>query len=200
MAMDEKTRILVEEAREGSHSAFEELITQSERMVYNIALRMMGSEQDALDMAQEAYIKAFRGIKRFDGKSNFSTWIYRITVNSCLDELRKRKSHETILLEEASAESLQYGRFSAAEEASPEESYARTEQRERILCAMEKLSLEHKTAIVLRDIEGLSYDEIAAITESSQGTVKSRISRARFKLRELLMCGETGGMVCRESL
>ena len=170
---DQNEARLVKRAKQGDMHAFEELIIQHEKIVYNVALRMMNHSEDAKDISQEVFLKAYRNIGNFDERSQFSTWIYRITANTCIDEMRKRKGRQSFSLEE--------------ELESEEGSMQREEQKSEILQALESLSPEHKVAVILRDIKGLSYEEIAEILELTLGTVKSRISRGRNQLKQEIL-------------
>ena len=170
---DQNEARLVKRAKQGDMHAFEELIIQHEKIVYNVALRMMNHSEDAKDISQEVFLKAYRNIGNFDERSQFSTWIYRITANTCIDEMRKRKGRQSFSLEE--------------ELESEEGSMLREEQKSEILQALESLSPEHKVAVILRDIKGLSYEEIAEILELTLGTVKSRISRGRNQLKQEIL-------------
>lgn len=182
---DQKEMRLVKKAKQGDLHAFEELILKHEKIVYNVALRMMSHSEDARDISQEVFLKAYRNIKNFDERSQFSTWLYRITANTCIDEMRKRKGKQSFSLEEElENEEGSMRRQIADEGETPEESLLRQEQKSEILQALDSLSSEHKTAVILRDIKGLSYEEIAELLELSLGTVKSRISRGRSQLKQ----------------
>ena len=175
---------LIRKAKQGDMLAFEELILKHEKIVYNLALRMMNHSEDAQDIAQEVFLKAYRSLANFDERSAFSTWLYRITHNTCIDEMRKRKGKQTYSLEEElESEDGSMQRQVADAGDTPEESVLRGAQKSEILQALDTLSEEHKAAVVLRDVKGLSYEEIAEILELSLGTVKSRISRARNQLK-----------------
>lgn len=181
---DLKERELIRKAKQGDMLAFEELILKHEKIVYNVALRMMNHSEDAKDISQEVFLKAYRSLGNFDERSAFSTWLYRITHNTCIDEMRKRKGKQSYSLEEElENEEGSMQRQIADEGDTPEESLLRQEQKSEILQALDTLSEEHKAAIILRDVKGLSYEEIAEILELSLGTVKSRISRARNQLK-----------------
>ena len=181
---DLKERELIRKAKQGDMLAFEELILKHEKIVYNVALRMMNHSEDAKDISQEVFLKAYRSLVNFDERSAFSTWLYRITHNTCIDEMRKRKGKQSYSLEEElENEEGSMQRQIADEGDTPEESLLRQEQKSEILQALDTLSEEHKAAIILRDVKGLSYEEIAEILELSLGTVKSRISRARNQLK-----------------
>ena len=185
---DLKEKDLIRKAKQGDMHAFEELILKHEKIVYNLALRMMNHSEDAKDISQEVFLKAYRSLSIFDERSAFSTWIYRITHNTCIDEMRKRKGKQNYSLEEElENEEGSMQRQIADEGDTPEESLLREEQKSEILQALDSLSEEHKAAIVLRDVKGFSYEEIAEILEVSLGTVKSRISRARNQLKNEIL-------------
>ncbi|MBE6008275.1 MAG: sigma-70 family RNA polymerase sigma factor [Lachnospiraceae bacterium] len=175
---------LAGKAAKGDVDAFETLIMKYEKTIYNIALRMMTSPEDAKDVSQNVLIKIYNNISRFKGDSLFSTWIYRITVNTCIDEMRKNKRKTEISMDD---EDTGLSRIIQDTAASPEQSIVEKEGYNSIINAINELPEEYKTVITLRDIEGFSYQDIAEITECSLGTVKSRISRARAKLKELLL-------------
>ena len=185
---DLKEKDLIRKAKQGDMHAFEELILKHEKIVYNLALRMMNHSEDAKDVSQEVFLKAYRSLSNFDERSAFSTWIYRITHNTCIDEMRKRKGKQNYSLEEElENEEGSMQRQIADEGDTPEESLLREEQKSEILQALDSLSEEHKAAIVLRDVKGLSYEEIAEILEVSLGTGISRISRARIQLKNEIL-------------
>lgn len=181
---DQKEKELIAKAKQGDLSAFEALILKHEKIVYNVALRMMNHSEDARDISQEVFLKAYRSLAQFDERAAFSTWLYRITHNTCIDEMRKRKGKQSYSLEEElENEDGTMQRQVADAGDTPEKRLLREEKKSEILRALDTLSAEHKAAIVLRDIKGLSYEEIAEILELSLGTVKSRISRARNQLK-----------------
>lgn len=180
MPLDDE--LIVKRAQQGDSRALEELILAYEKRVYNIAYRFMGNEADAYDMAQEALIKLYRSIVSFKHKSSFSSWVYRLTVNTCMDGLRKRK-HAPVSLEysiEIGATSEDTGTDS------PEEKILSIEKSEDIQKAINGLNDSYKSVVIMRDIDGFSYEEIAELLEISIGTVKSRINRGRQQLKELL--------------
>ena len=185
---DLQERDLIRKAKQGDMLAFEELILKHEKIVYNLALRMMNHSEDAMDISQEVFLKAYRSLSNFDERSAFSTWLYRITHNTCIDEIRKRKGKQTYSLEEdLESEDGSMQRQVADDEDTPEESLMRKEQKSEILRALDTLSEEHKAAIILRDVKGMSYEEIAEILELTLGTVKSRINRARNQLKSEIL-------------
>lgn len=185
MTREEETA-LVKLAQSGNHSAFEKLVIANQTKVYNLALRMVGNEQDAYDMSQEAFIKAYNALENFRGDSRFSVWLYRLTTNVCLDFLRAevRKAHGslTYLSDEDGEKELEISddRFS------PETLAEKKELREAVNEGLLRLPEHYRAILLLREIEGLSYEEIAQALSLEEGTVKSRIFRARKKLCGIL--------------
>lgn len=185
---DEKTDILIKSALEGDMQSFEELIYQYEKKVYNVALRVFKNPEDAKDISQDVFIKIYKNLDKFDNKSSFSTWLYRITTNTCIDELRKRKGKETVSIDnDIEDDEGKFKREFADNEPTPEEKVISKEGESEIIKSMNTLSDEHRTIIVMRDIQGLSYTEISEIIGVSIGTVKSRISRARLQLKNIIL-------------
>ncbi len=184
MQQENSSLTRIQRAKKGDINAFESLIQENEILVYNIAYRMLAQPEDAKDISQEVFIKAYKNIHNFDEKSAFSTWIYRIAVNTCIDEIRKRKNKTTVSIEEE--QQTQDGSFQKqfiSEEPSPENAYLAFEKNQEIIQAINTLSPEHKAVVTLRDLNGLSYTEISDITNLSLGTVKSRLARARNQLK-----------------
>ncbi|NLT96446.1 MAG: sigma-70 family RNA polymerase sigma factor [Clostridia bacterium] len=184
---------LITRSQNGDIDAFEELVARYERKVYAIAYRFMGNPEDASDLAQEAFLKAFQSINGFRQEASFSTWICRIVSNVCRDQLRKakRQSHnsldEDVWLEEGSVKKqLQDAK------PTPDELYERKELNEYLQGLINNLSPEYKMVVVLRDIQGYSYEEIAQILDCSLGTVKSRLNRARKALRDQINLESVG--------
>ena len=179
---------LVKQSCAGSLEAFEQLILLYEKRVYTIAYKYMGNHEDASDMAQEAIIKAYQSIGSFRGDAAFGTWLGKITANRCLDELRKRKNllltslEETMELEEGSVK-----KEMESPTATPEEHAVQQETSVYMQMLIGELKEEYRVAIILRELEGYSYEEIAEMLSCSLGTVKSRISRARQYLKERIL-------------
>lgn len=180
MEFDEKK--MIERASGGDPAAFNRLMEQHERRMYAVALRMCANREDAQDCLQEAMLRVYRAIDSFKGQSTFSTWVYRITMNTCLDELRRKKNRQNTSLDSL----LDMGWSPADESNAPEKRAIQSETRECLQRAIRGLPEDMRAAIVLRDIEGFSYDEIARMLDINVGTIKSRISRGREKLREKL--------------
>jgi RNA polymerase sigma-70 factor (ECF subfamily) len=176
---------LLRRAKDGDIQAFEALIAEYQTVVFSVALRIFQNREDAADMAQEALIKAYKNISRFEGKSKFSTWLYKITYNVCIDELRKKKKTEITSIDAAFENGDSKLRLTDTAP-SPEEALENKELSQTIYSAIDSLSEEHRIAIILRDANGYSYEEIAEIQCCTLGTVKSRINRARRRLKEIL--------------
>ena len=184
--MEQMDKLFVERARQGDESAFEALVNLYGKKVYNTACRICKNEADAEDVAQEVFLKVYRALPNFKGESSFSTFLYRVTVNACLDFVRRsgRAAAESLVRQDADGEEYEY--LPADVEQTPERQSERAELRETLRRSILRLSDEHRAVILLRDVNGLSYEEIAAVLSCSVGTVKSRINRAREKLREIL--------------
>lgn len=165
----------------GSQDAFGELMKRHEDRIFTLAMRMTGNRADALDATQDTFIQAFRKAARFRGDSAFGTWLWRIGMNSCHDLLRKRK--RTPQPEDEPGD----GDFTASGAPIDDAIATRLELKE----ALAELSDEYREAVVMHDLGGIPYEEIAALTDVSIGTVKSRISRGRKRLAQLLEQGST---------
>ena len=174
---------LIARAMRGDAAAFNELMAAHEKRMYAVALRMCANTEDAQDCLQEAMLRIYRGMDSFKGQASFATWIYRITMNTCLDELRRRKNRPNTSLDSL----LDLGWSPPDPAASPEKQALQGELRAELARCMKELPEDMRAAVVLRDVEGYAYEEIAGILNINVGTVKSRISRAREKLREKIM-------------
>ena len=177
-----KEEKLIARAVKGDAAAFNELLAGHEKKMYAVCLRMCANHEDAQDCLQEAMLRVYRSISGFKGQSAFSTWLYRVTMNTCLDELRRRKGKATTSLDGL----LDSGWSPSDEEDTPEKHAIGAEQRRAVQTMIAELPEDMRAAIVLRDIHGLAYEEIADALNINVGTIKSRISRGREKLREKL--------------
>lgn len=187
--MSDTEIFLLRKAKNGDVEAFEKLIEGCQKRVFNIALRMLGNPDDASEMSQEVFIKIFRSLDGFKENSSFYTWVYRITTNICLDELRKRKNSQVISLDETiSIKDNELKPQVEDKSPTPDIEAEKKELRRVVNSAIKSLPEEHKIVVVLRDIQGFSYEEIAKILNCPEGTVKSRINRARQSLKEILKC------------
>ncbi len=184
--MSEHERLLIERAQSGDVESFEKLIRTHQTYAYNIAYRMMGNEEDAKDASQEALIKVFKSLKGYNGDSAFTTWLYRIVMNTCKDLLRKRKPNEVSIDRGFDTGEESPGIEIEDNSSDPVTKYEEKEVRVTIASAIEQLPENFRSVVVLREIQGMSYDEIAEIEDIPVGTVRSRINRGRRILRELL--------------
>lgn len=185
--MDEKE--LIKKCKEGDTESFSLLVLMHEKKIFNYALRMLKNENDAEDASQEAFLRAYKKIDSFNGASQFSTWLYTIVNNVCLDMLRKKQrtgESTHISINQSTTDDEEYELQIEDTSPGPYEMAKRSEAGRVLEKAIASLSPEHRAVIIMRDINGLEYDEIAKITKTSLGTVKSRISRARISLRKIL--------------
>lgn len=177
---------LVREARKGDTQAFEELVARHRDKIYARAYSMMRNEEDAIDLSQEAWVKGWQRLHQFHGDSSFGTWMTRIVINLCLDQLRKHKRQRAESIEELDEELGGVERQMPAVTVNPTERLERGELRQRIDKALSQLSHEHRTALVLHEFEDMEYKEIAKTMGCSIGTVMSRLFYARRKMAALL--------------
>ena len=177
---------LVRAAQDGDMPAFEELVARHRDKIYARAYTMMRNEEEAVDLSQEAWVKGWQRLKQFHGESSFGTWITRIVINLCLDQLRKQKRQRTESIEEMSEESGGVERQMPVVTVNPTAGLERSELRKRIDTALGQLSYEHRTVLVLHEFEEMEYKQIAKVMECSIGTVMSRLFYARRKLAALL--------------
>jgi len=178
---------LIARIRRGDHAAYQVLVEKYQQRIYAVTYGLLGNREDALDAMQEAFIKAYRSLDRFKGKSGFYTWLYRIATNAAIDLGRKTSRRDEVEFREeidADEEKGDYPIAPATE--NPADELMRKELGELIEEAIGELPPEQRTAIVLREIEGLSYREIAKVMKCSQGTVMSRLHYGRKRLQELL--------------
>jgi RNA polymerase sigma-70 factor, ECF subfamily len=177
---------LVRKAQKGDMVAFEELVARHRDKIYARAFSMLRNEDEALDLSQEAWVKAWQRLKQFQGDSSFVTWITRIVINLCLDQLRKQKRQRLESIEQMDEEIGGVERHMPIITPNPTEGLERSELRQRINRAMDQLSVEHKTVLVLHEYQGLEYKEIARVVGCSIGTVMSRLFYARRRMASLL--------------
>lgn len=179
-------KALVKLAQKGDPLAFEELIARHRDKIYARAFSMMRNEQDAVDLSQEAWVKAWQRLIQFQGDSSFATWMTRITINLCLDQLRRQKRVRAESIEEMDEESGGVERQMPVVITNPTERLERGELRVRIDAALEKLTVEHRTVLVLHEFEEMEYKQIAKVMGCSIGTIMSRLFYARRRLAALL--------------
>lgn len=180
--MDESA--IIERARKGDVQAYNRLVIEHQELAYNVARRIVGNPQTAEDVTQDAFIAAYQALDQFRGGS-FKAWLLRIVTNRCYDVLRRHKRRPQASIEELTEENESAPFLRSAEE-SPEQYQQRAELAQAIERCLQSLPAEQRITAVLCDVEGYDYNDIARILSISLGTVKSRISRARSKLRECL--------------
>jgi RNA polymerase sigma-70 factor (ECF subfamily) len=173
---------LIERAKAGDTKAFGILVERYQRRVVGVAMAVVHDQEDALELAQESFVRAFENIGKFESRSSFSTWLYRIAANIAIDFRRRERRHPTMRGEEAETE---IQRLPSKLGDSFKETQ-RSEMGQRIRDALGQLTPEHRAAILLREVEGLSYDEISELLQCPRGTVMSRLHYARNHLREIL--------------
>ena len=177
----------VKRAARGDADAFEKLVLRYQSQIYQLCFRMTGNADDAQDMAQEAFLKAWKHLSGFQFDSAFSTWLYRLASNCCLDHLRSLKRKPTVSLTVENKENEDEILDVEDNAPSPEEIAITNEERESLRLAMSQLEEEQRQLLTLRVVNDLSYTQIAEILNIKEGTVKSRLSRARENLRKKLV-------------
>jgi len=173
---------LIQQSKDGNLDSFNQLVEKYQRQVYNLAVRMLGNRQDAEDATQEIFVLAWKAIRSFRG-GTFRTWLFRMAANFCTDELRRRRGRQTDSLEALFPE---HNPLPSSTE-SPEDHLLREDLSQLISKHLLRLAKEQRLVVTLADLQGFSYEEIAQITNSSLGTVKSRLNRGRANLRDLLL-------------
>ena len=174
---------LIQRCAAGDETAFAEVVAEHQRMVVQLALNLLGDRDEALDLSQEVFLRVFRTISRFRGQSTLKTWIYRIAVNQARNRhrfWRRRHRADQVSLD---AHVATHGEFLSAATSRPDRVLAQKELAARLENALDALPFDQRTAIVLREVDGLSYEEIAYSLGVAVGTVKSRLTRARQTLR-----------------
>ncbi len=190
---------LVKRTVDGDVDAYRELVERYQQRIHSVVLGIIGNFDDALDITQEAFIKAYNHLPSFRRHSGFYTWIYRIAYNLAIDEKRKRYRHveqatgEVLELDRASHRNISAPGSMLSAGPEPDESVERAELRSDISAALDTLSDEHRAVIVLREIEGLSYSEISDVVGCSKGTVMSRLHHARKKMQDALRKSAASG-------
>lgn len=187
--MEFDDRQLVRRCQQGDREAFRLLVERYQRKVYRLAFGMVQNPDDAMDIVQEAFIKVHRYIDNFQGNSSFQTWLYRIASNICIDHLRRGGRRPAVEYDdEIRHESDDDGSdvMTQTRTESPERTLGRKELNGKILEAIESLSKKHRQVILLREIEGLSYEEISEALQINKGTVMSRLHHARLQLKKKL--------------
>lgn len=176
----------IKKAAQGDASAFEELVVRYQEQVYRLCLRMSGNAEDAADLTQEAFVKVWKNLDTFQFDAAFSTWLYRLASNCCLDFLRSKKRRPTVSLTMETDEEDEQTVELPDESPTPEEAAISKEERENLQLAMQSIEPEQRQILTLRVVNDLSYTDIAQVLGIREGTVKSRLSRARESLRKKL--------------
>jgi RNA polymerase sigma-70 factor (ECF subfamily) len=189
LATDDLT--LVKRVRSGDQRAFKLLVERYQRKIYSVALGMLRDKEEALDVSQEAFVKVYKYLDHFKGDSSFYTWLYRITVNICIDSIRRRGTakgehvefDESIALDTAEAS---IGSLGSRLGTNPQKAALRKELANKIQEALQEVPEKHRAILLLREIEGMSYEDLARTLEIPKGTVMSRLFHARAKLQKIL--------------
>lgn len=185
--MEPEDRQLVENARRGDVAAFRELVTRHQRRAYAVALGMVHDSDDARDICQEAFLKVHRNLATFEGDAQFFTWLYRIVVNLAIDHLRKKRGQQVEFDDAQSHEEDEGGITPHRTGFDPSRALLDKELRKQILSALDKLSPAHRSVLVMREVEGMSYQEMAESMKCSIGTIMSRLFHARKKMQAMLI-------------
>lgn len=180
---------VIQEAQKGNLAAFNQLVMAYQGTAYNVAYRVIGQGEAAADACQDAFLKAYQAIKQYRGGS-FKSWLMRIVTNACYDQLRYKRRRPVASLEELAEESDDHSDMLVNDAEQPEEYVLRGEMGEMIQSGLNQLPEEQRLVLVLSDIQGFSYQEIAEIVEQPLGTIKSRLSRGRQRLRDFLLAQE----------
>lgn len=192
--------LLIRRAQRGDADAFEQLLLEHQKNVYNLCYRMAGNPDDAMDLSQETFLRAWRCLDQYQFASAFSTWLYRLCSNICIDFLRRRRRQQTVPLtfEDADGEEQTYAVPDA--QPLPEEQVELKLTRETLAAAMAQLLPEHRAVLQLRVVNEMSYEQIADVLDIQIGTGKSRLSRARNQLKKILERGNLSRRASSESM
>lgn len=186
--VDLSEKQLIDRAKKGDADAFNDLMGRYSRNIFNIGLQMLRDRDDASDMAQETMLKVYRALPRFRGDSTFSTWVYRIMVNTCRDFLRSASRRREVPFSDFGEEDDDGPVFDVADDSvQPERLYIEGEDEQYLLSLIQGLKPAYRLAVTMRELGGLSYQEIADAGNISIGTVKSRLNRARAAMREQVL-------------
>ena len=178
---------IVRKVLAGDVNAFEQLVIENQKSVYNLALKIMKNESDALDLSQDVFLKAYTNLENFRGDSRFSVWLYRLAYNACIDASRKSKAGMNVSLTVQDEDSESAELDLADNKPLPEEETERRETQREVQAAIQELPEEQRRIIVMREFSDMAYEDIAASLGISVGTVKSRLSRARKNLAKILI-------------
>ena len=177
---------LIRECREGNAAAFGELVARYQDRLFNTVLRLVNNAEDARDVVQEAFLNAYLSLHSFKGDSLFFTWMYRIAVNTAISMKRKQKA--TLRMQPGSGDEKQsLDPADSSESNRPEHALEMAEEERQVHEALAKLSAEHRAVLVMKDMEGMKYEEMAEILGVPVGTIRSRLHRARLEMRDILL-------------
>lgn len=177
----------IQKAKQGDPQAFEQLVLKYQDRIYSLVVRIVRDREEALDLAQEAFIKAWQNLDSFQGESSFGTWLHRLATNVCLDHLRKQSRRQEIAVTVSLDEEPSGWSEPMDLSQDPHRILEQNQLQEAVARGLEKLPEHHRKPLVMREVAGLSYQEIAEALELDLGTVKSRIARARMNLRKILI-------------
>ena len=192
--------LLIRRAQRGDNDAVEQLLLEHQKNVYNLCYRMAGNADDALDLSQETFLRAWRCLDQYQFASSFSTWLYRLCSNLCIDFLRRRKRQQAMPLTFEDADGEEQTLSVPDPAPSPEEQTELKLTREALAAAMAQLLPEHRAVLQLRVVNEMSYEQIADVLDIQIGTVKSRLSRARNQLKKILERGNLSRRASSESM
>ena len=190
--MSADDRRLIRECLQGDASAFGELVRRYQDRLYNTAYRLVGNAEDAQDVVQDAFLHAYQALDGFKGDSQFFTWLYRIAVNTAIS--LRRKQRVAVSMDAAREGTAALDPVDPSEDARPGHALEQAEQERRVQRALARLSVEHRTVLILKDMEGQRYEAMAEVLQVPVGTIRSRLHRARLELRGLL--AGSGYAVC----
>ncbi len=185
---------LILRAQSGDSTAFRQLVERHQRAAFSVAVALVKDEQDAREVVQEAFVRVYKGLPQFQGGSSFFTWLYRIVTNLSIDHIRRPSRKETELDESLPLDAAEHAPIARPDGADPLDSVHRGELRQRIEAALAELPDYHRGVIVMREVHGMSYEEMAEAMGVSKGTIMSRLFHARRKLQKALAdCYEPSG-------
>jgi len=182
--VNDDDRRLIAECLGGRRDAFGELVSRYQARLYNAAVRLVDNPEDAADVVQDAFLNAYQSLHSFKGDAEFFTWLYRIAFNTAISLRRKKKA--AVSLDTAGAAGQKLDPYDPSEYVRPGVALERTEEETRLHAALARLSGEHRDVLLMKDIDGLKYEDIAELLKVPIGTVRSRLHRARLELRDLL--------------
>ena len=184
--MNDEDRRLIADCLQGNREAFGKIVSRYQSRLYNAALRLVDTPEDAADVVQDAFLNAYQSLRSFKGDAEFFTWMYRIAFNAAVTLKRKKKPTVSLNALEPGHNGKSHEPVDASDYVKPGTALERTEEEKQLYAALGRLSAEHRDVLVMKEIDGLKYDEIADVLKVPIGTVRSRLNRARFELRELL--------------